>query len=350
MARKRRRPFPNFTLKDSLVVAQAIQDKNAGKPMSKLLLAEAINRKPASSDFNKLLSSSYKYGLTKGTQKAIRISLTPLGQNATKPRDAAERAEALHEAVMNPPVYGKVYKHYDQAKLPRGQLFQNTLERDFGVPAEHAAESEKMLYENGRFAGIIRDVSGSPYVMIEAAGAEAEAAGEVIEEPLVEEVEGEPTPEEVPKPTAPPKLKQLFIGHGKNKKPLDQLKKFLDDLGVEYKVAGDEPHKGRPISEKVAQVMRESTSGIFIATADEELQDKEGNTILRPSENVIYELGAASVLYGDKIAIFKEEGVTFPSDFRDIGYISFRKNELSAKYADLVKELVGFGILKISAA
>lgn len=50
-----------------------------------------------------------------------------------------------------------------------------------------------------------------------------------------------------------------------------------------------------------------------------------------------------------KIVIFKEEGVDFASDFSDFGYISFEKDKLDAKAMDLMKELVGFGILQISA-
>ena len=44
----------------------------------------------------------------------------------------------------------------------------------------------------------------------------------------------------------------------------------------------------------------------------------------------------------------KEEGVNFPTNFQDIGYISFKKDQLDAKTMDILKELVGFGILKIS--
>src|SRR5207245_10740292 len=61
--RRSARPFPKFTLEECLEVPVAIQDKNAGKPLKRLFLAEAINRKPASSDFKSLLSSSNKYGL-----------------------------------------------------------------------------------------------------------------------------------------------------------------------------------------------------------------------------------------------------------------------------------------------
>ena len=68
----------------------------------------------------------------------------------------------------------------------------------------------------------------------------------------------------------------------------------------------------------------ECSSGIFIFTADErfvrELASGETEEVWRPSENVVFELGAASILYENRIVIFKEKGVTFPSDFSDLGY------------------------------
>lgn len=94
--------------------------------------------------------------------------------------------------------------------------------------------------------------------------------------------------------------------------------------------------------------MQSCNCAILIFTADEEFFDKDGNSIWRPSENVVHELGAAGYLYGSRIVILKEESVEFPSNFRDLGYISFTKDQLEAKSMDLIKELVGFGILKIS--
>ena len=44
----------------------------------------------------------------------------------------------------------------------------------------------------------------------------------------------------------------------------------------------------------------------------------------------------------------KEDGVSFPTNFQDIGYISFEKDKLEAKTMDILKELIGFGIVKIS--
>lgn len=140
----------------------------------------------------------------------------------------------------------------------------------------------------------------------------------------------------------------IFIAHGKNKKPLNQLKKILDQFKIPYKVVVEEPNLGRPISGKVREVMHACNCAILIFTADEEFQDKNGNTIWRPSENVVFELGATGYLYDNRIVILKEDNVTFPSNFSDLGYISFAHEQLEAKTMDVLKELIGFGIVKFT--
>jgi predicted nucleotide-binding protein len=153
----------------------------------------------------------------------------------------------------------------------------------------------------------------------------------------------------IPNPTPRmPTGKGIFIGHGKNKKPLEQLRKMLDQFKVQYNVVMDEPNLGRPISQKVKDAFQECNCAILIFTADEEFTNSKGDTIWRPSENVVYELGAASYLYGDRVVILKESDVTFPSNFSGIGYIPFEKDKLDSKAMDVLKELVGFDILKFT--
>ena len=161
------------------------------------------------------------------------------------------------------------------------------------------------------------------------------------------------TEKPVPRPPAEaprtsPSGRGIFVAHGKNKAALDQLKKILDQFKIVYKVAIDEPMLGRPISGKIRDIMESCNCAILIFTADEEFKDKNGNTIWRPSENVVYELGASGYLYDNRIVIMKEDGVTFPSNFSDLGYISFEKDQLGAKAMDVLKELIGFGIVKVS--
>lgn len=349
-----RRQFPKDTLKKALMIAAAIQEKNAGKPMKRLLLADAIGIKPASTNFKYLLSSSYKYGLTAGTEKAESITLTELGRRITKPKSSKEEIKAKQEALLTPELFRKIYTYYKSSKYPAGRFFENTLETEFGVPREHVKELESLLEKNGKYVGIIRDISGSPHVLMD----ELPPVEETIdaEEP-VEEIDAEgpddlPTGESSAKETEEvetKKLRPIFIAHGKNKKPLEQLKKILDQFKIPYKVAVDEPHSGRPISQKVRELMTECGSAIFIFSKEKEESDEEGKII--PNLNVVFELGAASVLYGDKIVIFKEGDIKFSaSDFSNLGYIVFEENKLEAKAMELLKELIDMGYVEFAPA
>jgi hypothetical protein len=60
-------------------------------------------------------------------------------------------------------------------------------------------------------------------------------------------------------------------------------------------------------------------------------------------------LGAASLEYGQRIVIFKEKGVYFPSDFRDLGYIEFEREVLTRKRWICLWNLIALGAVKITA-
>jgi len=347
--KRKQRPFPVDSLEEALKIAKAIQDQNNGQPMKRIFVADYLKIKPESSNFRYLISSSYRYGLTDGSYQAEYLSLTQLGDAVTKTKDETEKFLLLQEACQRVDVFKSFYQRYRDAKLPSEDYAKNLLRDEFKVPEEHVDECLNLLLSNGRFSKIIQDVAGAPRVVFETAPSITTGEGEIEKE---KEKKEERIEEEIPSAPAPTttKPKQIFIAHGKNKIPLEQLKTILDQFKVPYKVAVDEPHRGRPISQKVAETMTNCSSAIFIFTADEEVHDSEGNITQKPSDNVVYELGAAGVLYGRNIVIFKETGVTFASDFRDLGYINFEKDDLKAKATDLLKELIGFGLLKITPA
>ena len=93
----------------------------------------------------------------------------------------------------------------------------------------------------------------------------------------------------------------------------------------------------------------ECGSAILIFTRDEKFFDSAGAEVWRPSENVVHELGATSFTYGDRIVIFKEKGLHFPTNFQNIGYIEFESNDIAARTADLLEELIGFGLVKVTS-
>jgi hypothetical protein len=93
--------------------------------------------------------------------------------------------------------------------------------------------------------------------------------------------------------------------------------------------------------------MEECGAGILIFSADEELFNADQEPVWKNSENVSHELGAAAVMYDDRIIIFKEDSVALASNYESIGYIEFEKDKLDAKLADLLTELVALKILQV---
>ena len=360
---KKPRNFPKHSLEQALVVAQKIHDEMGGKPMNRLLLADGLDVSPSSSQYRDLLSSSYKYGLTDGTEKVDNVSLTPLGVAATQQESAADRLRALRTAAIKPPAFGSFLRDFNSKKLPSAEMLPKILRTQYQVPADMISECAKLLESNGRFVDVIRDISGSPHILLDANLSiplskevdeeDAEATDTGMAEPfqppparLRPEVTQNGTPSETSaRPSGP---KPIFVGHGKNKLPLEQLQRLLTTFQIPHKVVTDEANLGRPIPQKVRDTMHECGSAILIFTKDEKFFDASGGEIWRPSENVVHELGATSFAYGDRIVIFKEKGLHFPTNFQSIGYIEFEPGDLMARTADLLKELIGFGLVKVT--
>jgi Predicted nucleotide-binding protein containing TIR-like domain len=347
--------FPKHTLEAVLKVPQSLEEKNGGNPMPPMDVALAINMSPGSSAFRDLLSSSIKYGLTSGSFNQPKVTLEAPGKAIVAPTSPEERQRSLFEAALRPDVFRRVYEYYRGKKLPESQFFANTLVREFNIPKDGVDRFVEVFTSNVEYLGLVKDGSTGKWLsseMVPLSDASSEKRSSVDEAAPTEFSEVlRPKPvSSVPMDVLRTQKNAIFIGHGKDKGPLEQLKKILDEYHLPYKVAEDEANKGRPISQKVADTMRECGAAILIFTADEEFTDKNGNAIYRPSENVVFELGAAGVLYDARIIIFRDSRVQFPSNFKEIGYMTFDAGQLSAKAVDLFRELIGFGLIKISVA
>jgi predicted nucleotide-binding protein len=312
---------------------------------------------PSGSTVRAVLSSARQYGLTEGTEKADKIALTALGEAATSD-DAPAAWGARRRAAFAPEPYGKFFTEFAGRKLASPAVLRKWLEESAGVSAVHAEDAARILLINARWLGLVRPIKGTEYVHLSEDG--LAPAGDSVassDAPMEAETMGVRDAERITEldravsaSPEPRRSGKVFIGHGKNRTPVDQLKAMMKTLGVEVGVAVDEAHAGRPISQKVAEVMRECTSACFVFTADEKYQDTGGADAWRPSDNAVFELGAAAMLYGKRIVIFRERDVTFASDFSDLGHITFEKDRLDATMTDLLKELVAFGIVEIRAA
>lgn len=337
-ASERYRTFPRFSLEETLVVPKAIQEKNAGKPMNRLLLAEAIQRKPSSSQYEGLLSASLRYGLTTGSKNVNQIALTERGNRATRPTSPGEGAAALREAALAPELMGRVYRHYDNSGLPSGPFFRNTLEREFGVPRTFTEELERLVFANGRFTGILRDVSGSPFIILENGGAPTIPGSPLVpgEQTGDNSAPTGPVPpgDSAPTATVPPlagpdaPVTAVFLAHGKNRGLLEQVKQVVTFGQLTPVVADEREATAIPVPEKVIGAMHSCQAGIIIVSADTKVPDGNGGEKFHINENVLIEIGAATVLYRKKVILLWDKRIDVPSNLQGLYRCEFEGDTL----------------------
>ncbi len=349
-------PFPRNSLTDALRVAKSIWNDNAGRPFPLGDIASKLNYSPTSGSFRDLIRSAERYGLTEGTwvqDTTKTIALSSLGMSIVAPKVDEDPNAYMRKALETPEVFKEFLNSVNGRVIPPEDVCKSTLIRDSHILREDVDACYAILNKNIQELKLSQpNTQGTPYLRLDKLSATLLTSPTIQEGGETTEKGSEEVPTQLPIVVSetPTKQipKQIFVAHGKNTRPLEQLEKILNKFKVNYKVAVEEPHSGRPVSTKVAELMKNCTSGIFIFTADEKTIDSEGNEIWRPSDNVVYELGAASVLYGNKIVIFKESDVKFASDFSDLGYISFEKDKLDAKAADLMIELINLGFVQLT--
>jgi predicted nucleotide-binding protein len=360
-------PVPiRITLEDIILYSNFLSKRAAGATMQEIKSALGDPR----ADSRKMNGLRY-LGIIEEREGKMRA--TPIARDIAKNKEnTSALANILTDIIRKVPPYWAIAErayHRSEGSLTSadvGSHWHDNFQEDVSLSEETLLEQVTTFFQMAEAAGLGRYVvgrRGSPTRMEFDLG----KLGQLTQDGLQPTDSSEqaaslgadlmPPQEtviaEVPsRPTEPPRSRiqgqGIFIAHGKNKKPLEQLKKILDQFKIPYKVAIDEPNLGRPISEKVKETMEASNCAILIFTADEEFKDKDGNTIWRPSENVVFELGASSFLYENRIVIMKEQSVVFPSNYRDIGYITFDKDQLEAKAMEVLRELIGFGIVRVS--
>ncbi len=302
------RPYPVHTLEDSLSIAKAIQHSNSGLPFDRVMLARALGTTPASSSFTMRINSSAKYGLTQGRYNDLSIAITPRGEAAIAPKSAEERHAALRAAAMDPDVFRRFYEMLDGKLMPQIEFAQNLIQRELDIRQDLAEECFRVAEANGVFAGILkRDGDGVRVTITETRQDVPAHENPPAPNPpaggFSETTTPEPAPERVdaePAPTQP--AGRVFIGSNGSDDATLYVKSVLDEFDVPYSTRAVRPHVGSGLNGAVSDEMRRCSAGILILCGLDE--DAPG-----VAASVMYQLGAASVLYGPRVLIVRDESV-----------------------------------------
>lgn len=345
--------IPRHSLREALTIAQAIADNFAGHPTSPHQVAMALGVSPTSSAWRSITGASVGYGLTSGAFNADKISLDTLGRRATGPTEEGDDVKARAEAALKPTTFAQFFTRYQRAKFPPDRIAKNVLAQEFLVPPDRLDEVLKTLKDNGTFVGIIHQTKTGPFVstdslspapvtISEEEDAEEEAVDAAIKPDTGLQNIVIPPPAPVVAPAREPAAARpfkVFITHGKNMGIVDQVKDVLDLYDIEYEVAVEEESPAIPVPQKVLSAMRRCEAGIMIVSSDEDVAAAAGTI----NNNVLIEIGAAFVLYDQRVVLLWEKQLKVPSNLQGLYRCEFEGNQLSfTGGTKLAKAVKGF--------
>lgn len=141
--------FPKHALEDSIKIAQAIEEKNAGRPLDAETLAKYVGfRKPNDWRFLDLLRSANQYGLVEGSGEKATVELKKIGTDIVAPSSPRQRQQALASAFENVDLFKQVAGHYAGKTIPEDEYFANTLSRDFEVARDRLEHFISVFTQN----------------------------------------------------------------------------------------------------------------------------------------------------------------------------------------------------------
>ena len=339
------RPYPSYTLQDSVSVPKAIYEVNAGLPFDRELLAGALGTTPKSSAFTMRLNASAAYGLTEGGYNDPDIRLTDLGETVVAADGEGARTRALAEAAMTPDTFGGFYELLDGRKLPQSEYLHNILQRQLGVRPDLAEECLGILQDNGEFAGIISEVDGEFLVRLpkpDTAVQPVVAPGKVaIELPTPYQTGRQPDAPTRREPVRDAK-KRIFIGQIGDSDAARYVASMLEELGVS--TASPQIPEGDAdllVPQNVSQAMRESGAAILVF--------RSGDNAWSSRDKMIGMLGAASVLFDDRVVLLHESGEQLNIGLNELNHINFDRERPGESGLKLLIALHKSGVINISA-
>lgn len=180
------RPFPSLPFEEALSLPESIQEHGIDGEIQRLTLFEKLNKSPDSGRSRTLLSSSSKYGLTKGSYGAATLSVTDDGLIALGGGDQSPRAttqKRFELAIAKFECFKGLYEKVKGHRLPDDDVLGDGL-KQFGVSDNGRKQASSVFTANLRFLGLVAEIAGTEHVRTieEVLDQNQESAGKPIEE------------------------------------------------------------------------------------------------------------------------------------------------------------------------
>ncbi len=338
------RPYPTHTLEGALGIPEAIQNVNSGLSFDREHLAGALGTTPSSSAFTMRLNSSAKYGLTQGGYADANISLTPLGEAIVAPKGEEERSKALVEAATYPDIFARFYGLLNRKRLPEDTYAKNLLQRELEVNQELTSECLQIIKDNGLYSGVLRESDEGLVVDLG-----------TVSVPTTEQTREQastaparlpyPSPAKQIQTTSQPAAGRVFVCHAAHSEAAEYLISLLDQFQIPCSSSELSSDEGQPVSEHVAQEMKGCTAGVFVLDGSQQSDVGAGP---EGSQDLLFHMGAASVLYGKKVLLFVD-GATGQPGHEAFTSVTFNNARVEDSGMDLVLALHKAGIIRVVA-
>jgi predicted nucleotide-binding protein len=137
----------------------------------------------------------------------------------------------------------------------------------------------------------------------------------------------------------------VFIAHGRPSRALDRLREFVEALGCRPIIAEKMPSEDRSVDQNVDYWMGKSHCAVVLATGDDII---EGKIFARP--NVHIEIGRFQERFRGRVVYLVEQRLTLPSNIAEKVHERFTRENLTAAFTKVARELRAFGIIKAEAS
>jgi hypothetical protein len=134
--------------------------------VSRLTLADLMDRSPSSSIFADLVASSRAYGLTTGGGRADQFELTELGQRATSD-DEKTQQQAKQEALLKIEPFEAFLTAFKGKKVPAAGPFKAFLVNKANVPSDRAEDCMNHILADAREVGFIPPMRTGEFIELD---------------------------------------------------------------------------------------------------------------------------------------------------------------------------------------